>query len=116
MRNGFSKRNLELIGKFNLTYKIAKSPISQSMSWTHYLQLMRMSNDEKKIKNYYFLIQGIHCDSKGNYGFETDKDFKKINLIEINIPQGAESILDEDICQLAKRIASHFKWQIDWNG
>jgi hypothetical protein len=68
-----------------------------------------------KIKNYYCFIQGIHCDSKGNYGFETDKDFKKINLIEINIPQGAESILDEDIRRLAKRIASHFKWQIDWN-
>ena len=30
---GYSKRNLELIRKFYLTYKIAKSPISQSVSW-----------------------------------------------------------------------------------
>jgi predicted nuclease of restriction endonuclease-like (RecB) superfamily len=45
---GFSKRNLELIRKFYLTYKIAKSPISQSISWTHYLQLMRISNVEER--------------------------------------------------------------------
>jgi len=29
---GYSKRNLELIRKFYLTYKIAKSPISQSLT------------------------------------------------------------------------------------
>ncbi len=45
---GFSKRNLELIRKFYLTYKIAKSPISQSISWTHYLQLMRITNEEER--------------------------------------------------------------------
>ncbi len=48
---GFSKRNLELIRKFYLTYKIAKSPISQSISWTHYLQLMRISKEEER--NFY---------------------------------------------------------------
>ncbi len=48
---GFSKRNLELIRKFYLTYKIAKSPISQSISWTHYLHLMRISNEEER--NFY---------------------------------------------------------------
>ncbi|WP_395049843.1 YhcG family protein [Flavobacterium sp.] len=48
---GFSKRNLELIRKFYLTYKIAKSPISQSISWTHYLQLMRILNAEER--NFY---------------------------------------------------------------
>lgn len=45
---GFSKRNLELIRKFYLTYKIAKSPISQSISWTHYLHLMRISKEEER--------------------------------------------------------------------
>jgi predicted nuclease of restriction endonuclease-like (RecB) superfamily len=45
---GYSKRNLELIRKFYNTYKIAKSPISQNMSWTHYLQLMRISNEEER--------------------------------------------------------------------
>lgn len=42
---GYSKRNLELIRKFYLTYKIAKSPISQSLTWTHYLHLMRIDNN-----------------------------------------------------------------------
>ncbi len=45
---GYSKRNLELIRKFYLTYKIAKSPISQSISWTHYLHLMRIENEDER--------------------------------------------------------------------
>ncbi|MFU8844997.1 MAG: DUF1016 N-terminal domain-containing protein [Bacteroidales bacterium] len=32
---GYSKRNMELIRKFYLTYKIAKSPVSQSLTWMH---------------------------------------------------------------------------------
>lgn len=68
-----------------------------------------------QIKNYHFRIQGIQCDTLGNYAFNTDEHFKKINLIVINIPQGAESILDKDIRSLARTIASHFQWQIDWN-
>ncbi|PZX58109.1 PDDEXK nuclease domain-containing protein [Algoriphagus chordae] len=48
---GYSKRNLELIRKFYLTYKNAKSPISQNLSWTHYIQLMRIG-DEKE-RSYY---------------------------------------------------------------
>jgi predicted nuclease of restriction endonuclease-like (RecB) superfamily len=48
---GYSKRNLELIRKFYLTYRIAKSPISQSISWTHYLQLMRITSEEER--NFY---------------------------------------------------------------
>jgi hypothetical protein len=45
---GFSKRNLELIRKFYLTYRIAKSPISQSLSWTHYLHLMRIEDESER--------------------------------------------------------------------
>ncbi len=45
---GYSKRNLELIRKFYLTYKIAKSPISQSISWTHYLYLMRIESEVER--------------------------------------------------------------------
>ena len=41
---GFSKRNLELMRQFYLTYKIAKSTISQSLSWTHHIRLMRISD------------------------------------------------------------------------
>ena len=45
---GFSKRNLELIRKFYITYRNAKSPISQSLSWTHYIQLMRVSKENER--------------------------------------------------------------------
>lgn len=45
---GFSKRNLELIRKFYLCYRNAKSPISQSISWTHYLHLMRISDEKER--------------------------------------------------------------------
>jgi predicted nuclease of restriction endonuclease-like (RecB) superfamily len=45
---GYSKRNLELIRKFYLTYRIAKSPISQSLTWTHYLHLMRIDNETER--------------------------------------------------------------------
>lgn len=49
---GFSKRNLELIRKFYITYRNAKSPIAQSLSWTHYLHLMPIENkDIKRITN-----------------------------------------------------------------
>lgn len=45
---GYSRRNLELIRKFYLTYRIAKSPISQSLTWTHYLNLMRIDDDSER--------------------------------------------------------------------
>lgn len=46
---GFSKRKLELIRKFYLTYKIAKTPFSQSIGWSHFLHLIRLqSEDERK--------------------------------------------------------------------
>lgn len=45
---GYSRRNLELIRKFYLSYRFAKSPISQSLTWTHYLNLMRIDNEEER--------------------------------------------------------------------
>ena len=45
---GFSKRNLELMRQFYLTYRIAKSSISQSLSWTHYIRLMRISDSQER--------------------------------------------------------------------
>lgn len=45
---GFSKRNIELIRQFYLTYRFAKSPISQSLSWTHYIRLMRISDEAER--------------------------------------------------------------------
>ena len=45
---GYSKRNLELMRKFYLSYKIAKTPFSQLLSWSHYLLLMRIDNQEER--------------------------------------------------------------------
>ena len=45
---GFSKRNLELIRKFYVCYKNAKSPISQSLSWTHFIHLLRISDENER--------------------------------------------------------------------
>lgn len=48
---GFSKRKLELIRKFYLTYKIAKTPFSQSIGWSHYLHLIRIEKSDER--NFY---------------------------------------------------------------
>jgi predicted nuclease of restriction endonuclease-like (RecB) superfamily len=48
LAKGFPKTILELMRMFYLTSKIAKSPISQSISWTHYLHLMRISNENER--------------------------------------------------------------------
>lgn len=45
---GYSKRNLELIRKFYVTFKNAKSVISQSLSWTHYIHLMRIDDEQER--------------------------------------------------------------------
>lgn len=44
----FSKRNLELIKKFYITYKIAKTAFSQSIGWSHYLHLIRIESEEER--------------------------------------------------------------------
>jgi predicted nuclease of restriction endonuclease-like (RecB) superfamily len=55
---GYSKRNLELIRKFYITYKNAKSPISQSLSWTHHIQLIRLIDEAER--NFY-QIEAENC-------------------------------------------------------
>jgi predicted nuclease of restriction endonuclease-like (RecB) superfamily len=45
---GYSKRNLELIRKFYIIFKNAKSPISQNLSWTHYIHLMRIEDEDER--------------------------------------------------------------------
>ena len=51
---GFSAENLRLMRKFFLIYssdKISKSPIGKSnpnISWTHYIQLMRIANEDER--------------------------------------------------------------------
>jgi hypothetical protein len=55
---GYSKRNLELIRKFYHTYRFAKSPISQSLTWTHYLNLMRIENEDERS---FYKIETVMC-------------------------------------------------------
>ena len=66
------------------------------------------------IENAKFLIQGIRCDHKGNYSFNSDDSFKHINLIEIQIPQGYESIYEDEIRSLITGIADKINWKINW--
>lgn len=47
---GFSKRNLERMRKFYMCYPIATSIMSQ-LSWTHYLELIKIKEDDKR--NFY---------------------------------------------------------------
>lgn len=47
---GFSKRNLERMRKFYLYYPIATTLLSQ-LSWSHYLELIKIDNDNKR--NFY---------------------------------------------------------------
>jgi hypothetical protein len=45
---GYSRRNLELMRRFYTIYRFAKSPISQSLSWTHYMLLMRIESEGER--------------------------------------------------------------------
>ena len=67
-----------------------------------------------KYANYCIIFQGIKCDQNGSYAFDDDSVFKEINLIEITIPQGAESEIGDEIRQIAKEISIKIGWQIDW--
>ncbi|MGV3609622.1 MAG: hypothetical protein ACO1N0_01650 [Fluviicola sp.] len=58
-------------------------------------------------------IQGIHCDSNGNYVFNDDSRFEKINLIDINLPQGSESIYHKQIQAFILDLGSKIGWDID---
>jgi hypothetical protein len=67
-----------------------------------------------QLGKYKIVLQGIKCDRNGNYSFDNDSRFKEINMIEINIPQGAESEFEDEIRQLAKDLSKKIGWQIDW--
>lgn len=67
-----------------------------------------------KLGEYKIKIQGIKCDHNGNYTFSKDNVFTEINLIEINIPHGAESIFEKEIEAIALKLSSELNWKIDW--
>lgn len=64
--------------------------------------------------DYKLLVQGIKCDKNGHYAFDDDSVFTEINLIEINIPQGAESEIEDEIRQMVLELSVKLGWQIDW--
>ncbi len=64
------------------------------------------------LDNFIIIIQGILATSNGSYSFYSDSEFTEINLIEIDIPQGAESIFHTEILNLAINIASLLAWEV----
>lgn len=50
---GFSKRNLERMRKFYLCYPIATT-LSSQLSWSHYLELIKIEDDAKR--NFYMNV------------------------------------------------------------
>ena len=67
-----------------------------------------------KMGEYQIRIQGIQCDSNGNYQFETDNDFNSINLIEFNLPQNSESHYENEIKTFISEIAEKINWVVNW--
>lgn len=45
---GFSSRNLRTMRKFYLTYPIWTT-VSSKLSWSHYLEIIKITDDDKKI-------------------------------------------------------------------
>ncbi|MFN5879422.1 MAG: hypothetical protein ACK44B_11165, partial [Flavobacteriales bacterium] len=67
-----------------------------------------------QLGDFKIVLQGIKCDSNGDYSFDDDSKFKEINMIEINIPQGAESEFENEIRQIVLDLSKRIGWQIDW--
>lgn len=85
---GFSKRNLELMRQFYLTYRIAKSPISQSLSWTHYIRLMRI-NDEAERRFY-----EIECEANHWSVRELNRQFDSALYQRLALSRDKEKIME----------------------
>jgi len=65
------------------------------------------------IGKFKLLIKGILASSEGNYSYNSDEEFDEVNLIEIEIPQGSESIYEEQILRVAKIFAENLGWEIE---
>ena len=67
-----------------------------------------------QLNDYQLIIKGIKCDKDGNYEYDSDLGLKKVNLIEIDIPQGAESEFEDEIRQIVMELSEKLGWLIDW--
>ncbi|MBC8601423.1 DUF1016 domain-containing protein [Parabacteroides acidifaciens] len=85
---GFSKRNLELIRQFYLTYKNAKSVISHSLSWTHYIRLMRIEDEAER--NFY----EIECQNNGWSVRELNRQFDSALYQRLVLSRDKEKVIE----------------------
>lgn len=58
---GFSKRNLLRIRKFYICFPIA-TPVASQFSWSHYLEILKIDKETKKIKVKKTIIVYIECE------------------------------------------------------
>lgn len=85
---GFSKRNLELMRQFYLKYKIAKSAISQSLSWTHYIRLMRIEDDAER------RFYEIECEANQWSIRELNRQFDSALYQRLSLSRDKEKIME----------------------
>ena len=83
---GYSKRNIELMRQFYLTYKITQSPISQSLSWTHYIRLMRISDERR--------FYEIECEANHWSVRELNRQFDSALYQRLALSRDKEKILE----------------------
>lgn len=85
---GYSKRNIELMRQFYLTYKITQSPISQSLSWTHYIRLMRISDEAER------RFYEIECEANHWSVRELNRQFDSALYQRLALSRDKEKILE----------------------
>ena len=100
----------------------ADNNYSQKIATSDFVALVESVLDLKREGNVSFSkalgcfklrIQGILADSRGNYAFNSDREFVAINLVEIRIPQGAEDEFENEILALSGQIASMLNWEVE---
>ena len=98
-------------------------------NYSEYLQIedfnslfLNLPNTEKrsnasffwKVEEYMIRIQGIECDSNGNYSFNADSHFKRLNLIEFSLPEYFDYSHEEAVCAFISEIAEKIGWEVNW--
>lgn len=105
---------ISLQGNSDFSISIDIDKLKQVFSESNGFKVHSNASAMVQFGDHKIVVQGIKCDRNGNYAFYNDSSFTEINLIEINIPQGAESEIEEEIRQLATVLALKLDWQIDW--
>ena len=85
---GYSKRNLELMRQFYLKYKNAKSLISHSLSWTHYIRLMRIEDDAER------RFYEIECEANQWSIRELNRQFDSALYQRLSLSRDKEKVME----------------------